>query len=265
MGAKSSETDKVLEILKNKSMELKGNTLDISAELEKHKETEYRAEDISKITLGENNTKPCKVKVMDCGSGDVPFIIEDKVCVLCFASSLHPGGGFLTGAHAQEENLCYHSNLYEIISKHENFYEFNKDNQNKGLYEDGIIYCEDVLFFRKGFKNIQPILADVIVCAAPNKGRAVKNGVKSPNIDATMTRRLEQILKVAIKHEVKTLVLGAFGCGVFKNDVEYVATETKKLLYMKGYARYFDKVIFPCMSKTDRVYREFDKTFQGWQ
>ena len=265
---KINETKVVLDIIKNGQLKIGKEMIDISEDLRKYSSIEYRKIDIDKINVNkvEKLESPCKVYIIPCGSGDVAFEPEfdnEKVCILNFASSKHPGGGFMTGAHAQEENLCYHSNLYDALCKHEKFYEYNNKNLNKSLYTDGIIYTADVLFFRKRFNNIVPKLVDVITCAAPNKGAALRSGVKSVEIDNTMTRRLEQILKVAIENGAKTLVLGAFGCGVFKNDIEYVAQETKKLLFTKGYAMYFENIIIPGMSKTDRVYKSFSRIFKG--
>ena len=268
MLAKINETKIITDIVRNGQLKLDSKTINISDDLKKYSSIEYRKDDIDKISINNDDKadNQCRFLILPCGSSDVVFEQEfenTKVCILNFASSKHPGGGFITGSHAQEENLCYHSNLYDCLSKHNEFYEFNKKHLNKGIYTDGIIYTRDVLFFRKNFKNINPKLADIITCAAPNKGVALKNGVKSIEIDNTMSRRLEQILKVAIDNGSKTLVLGAFGCGVFKNDIEYVAQETKKLLFIKGYARYFENIIIPGISKGDRVYKTFERVFRG--
>lgn len=264
--SKLSERDAVLEIINTGVLKIGKDTLDISVSLEMNNGTEYRNDQINKIDIGNSNTEVCKMYILPCGSGDVPFENEfkdTKVCILNFASSKHAGGGFMTGAHAQEENLCYHSNLYDCLSKHESFYEFNRKNLNRGLYTEGIIFTNNVLFFKQRFTNVNPRLADVITCAAPNKGAALRNGVKDIEVDKVMAARLEKILKVAIDNNVETLVLGAFGCGVFKNDVDYVANEIKKLLYMKGYAKYFKNIVIPGISKSDRVYTTFSKIFRG--
>lgn len=264
---KLNERDSVLEIINTGLLKVGKDNLDISVSLELNNGKEYRDSDINKINIKDKECKePCKTYILACGSGDIPFEEEfknNKVCILNFASSKHPGGGFMTGAHAQEENLCYHSNLYDALSKHNRFYDYNRNHLNNGLYTEGIIFTQNILFFRQKFENVKPKLADVITCAAPNKGAALRNGVKGVEVDKVMSARLEKILKVAIDNNVETLVLGAFGCGVFKNDIEYVANEIKKLLYMKGYAKYFKNIVIPGMKKTDRVYETFSRTFRG--
>lgn len=268
MGNKLVERDVTLAIMKQKQVIVGNKSIDLTRLLNHYENKEYRKDDIDKISLNKEkqNIEKCKFIITPYGSGDTPFDLQfkdKKVCILNFASSKHAGGGFMTGAYAQEEDLCYHSNLYKALSDCEKFYEENRRNNYLGLYLDGIIYTKDVVFFRKKFKNIEPVLVDVITCAAPNKGVALKNHIKPREIDETMSRRLEQILKVAIDNGAKTLVLGAFGCGVFKNDIEYVAQETKKLLTVKGYHRYFDNIVIPGISQNDRVYKTFSRIFAG--
>ena len=261
------ERDTVLNILSAGGLKVDNKFIKIADELNKHISKEYRKENIDKINVNKFDKVDgnCKVWVLPCGSGDVPYLDEfkqDKVCILNFASSKYPGGGFLTGAHAQEENLCYHSNLHDVLSKHNEFYELNRSNTYRGLYLDGIIYSINVLFFRQNFTNKEPVFANVITCAAPNMGVALKNGVSKSEVENTMKRRLEAIMKVSIDNGNRTLVLGAFGCGVFKNDVKYVAEITRDLLFKTGYGRYFNNIIIPAISEDDRVYKTFKEVFK---
>lgn len=264
---KTNERDAVISIVKSGILNVGTDKIDIAESLEVNSSIIYRDKQISSIsTTGKINKEQCKTYILSCGSGDIPFderFKHKKVCILNFASSKNPGGGFMTGANAQEENLCYHSNLYDCLAKHMSFYEFNRNNLNKGLYTEGIIFTKDVLFFKKNFKNVAPKFADVITCAAPNKGAALRNGVKSIDIDKVMSARLEKILKVAIDNDVETLVLGAFGCGVFKNDIDYVANEIRKLLYVKGYARYFKNIVIPVLKPNGKEYSSFVNAFRG--
>lgn len=260
------QTNVTLDILEEQRIKVGSKWIDLSKHLDKYQSKEYRVKDIEKINITEKEkTNSCRIHIIDCGSGDVPFLDDykdTKVCVLNFASSKHPGGGFMTGAKAQEEDLCYHSNLYPALCEHKKFYEYNRNHLENCLYTDGIIYIDNVCFFRYHFKNMEPVFVNVITCPAPNKGQALKCGVKSSIIDETMTRRLEQIMKVAIENNNRTLVLGAFGCGVFKNDINYVAMEIKKLLANKGYIKYFDNIVIPTLDK-GKTYEVFKNTFRG--
>ncbi len=87
-----------------------------------------------------------------------------KTALLNFASFLHPGGGFLNGAMAQEEALCHASTLYNVLSQIPDFYRQNAAVRNNGLYQNMALYSPGILFFLGN----QMRSCDVITCAAPN-------------------------------------------------------------------------------------------------
>lgn len=149
-----------------------------------------------------------------------------KVGVLNFASFKNPGGMFLEGSVAQEESICHNTNLYDILSNDKlikEFYEPNKKELNLGLYSDNAIFTDNVILFdescRKPVGNIS-----VITCAAPNAG-TVKRYQKASEDEITfaMKKRIHLIINIALLHNIDVLILGAFGCGVFRNDPETVS------------------------------------------
>lgn len=170
------------------------------------------------------------------------FSCGDKnIAVLNFASFKNPGGRFLDGSMAQEEFLCHHSTLYNVLREFNNaFYKPNKKLLNRGLYADRLIYSKDILFIGPD-NNIKK--ADVITCAAPN----IKPGLKYKTItmsevEHVLVNRILLILNAAYKNNVDTLILGAFGCGVFGNDPAMVSNIFEILLYK--FDGCFDKVVF---------------------
>lgn len=157
------------------------------------------------------------------------------LCVLNFASYKRPGGGFLNGAIAQEESICHESTLYNVISSRKfiSYYENNKKDTNKGLYKNKAIYSPNIVFTNCGK------MVNVITCAAPNL--SAFNGLKYEANIAIMDR-IKFILNIAEKNNETELILGAFGCGIFKNDPEFVAYTFKHILHSNNY--HFKKVIF---------------------
>lgn len=261
------EAAKVQSIVNTGKLSVGRNNIDISSDLHKWSTTVYRAKDIDEINVErfEKSENQCKYTVLADGSDRVAFnsrYTDKKICVLNFASSKNPGGGFLGGAMAQEEALCQASNLYSILERHLPFYEYNREHLNRGQYTDGIIFCEDCLFFRNNYKNVEPKLVDVITCAAPNAKAARRNGVSEAEIECTMSRRIEQILKVAIANNVKILALGAFGCGVFGNDPNKVASIMWTILEIRGLGKYFDEIIFPMNGTSGENVKAFAKVFK---
>jgi uncharacterized protein (TIGR02452 family) len=84
----------------------------------------------------------------------------------------------------------------------------------------------------------------VITCAAPNAG-ALQNNRRPElaQVEATLRRRAELVLRVAVAHGLRTLVLGAWGAGVFGNDPVMVAAAFGDLLDDR-FAGAFDHVAF---------------------
>lgn len=167
---------------------------------------------------------------------------DGKTAVLNFASYKNPGGMFINGSSAQEEFLCHHSFLYNVLNRKTNYYFYNMAHKNRALYENRALYSPGVLFEKEyKFKSF-----DVITCAAPNRGAAIEYGKVSEkeNSDA-LADRIKFVLDIADHNKVDTLILGAFGCGVFKQDAAEVAK-----LFLKGIKNYgFKKVVFAVPNK----------------
>lgn len=163
-----------------------------------------------------------------------------RICVLNFADYMHPGGKFLEGSSAQEESLCHASVLFNILKSERirgMFYDAHRGKANRCCYSDHLLYVPEVWF--EG-----DIMCDVIVCAAPNKGAAMNyHSVNALTADMYMQERCNAVLQAAAYHRVDTLILGAFGCGVFRNDPRVVSERFKALLDGR-YQGSFKRVIF---------------------
>jgi uncharacterized protein (TIGR02452 family) len=163
-----------------------------------------------------------------------------KVAALNFASYKEPGGKFLEGSTAQEESLCHTSFLYNVLREHQDYYDENRKNLNRGLYTNAAIYSPDVGFTKDSGFNWAS--ADIITCAAPNWGTAEKNGVNHDENLLALTSRCLFVLDIALANKVDTLILGAYGCGVFKQDPVEVCNTFLELLDRFG--KTFDTVVF---------------------
>lgn len=168
------------------------------------------------------------------------YVDGEKICVLDFASYNSPGGKFIDGSSAQEESLCHESFLYNVLHSNdivERFYDKHKGASEKCLYTSHMLYIPGVMF-----RNSVP--CDVIVCAAPNKKAAMKYHNVMPHIvDRAMEDRCAAVLKTAWQTGVDTLILGAFGCGVFGNSPSLVANAFGDLL-SGPFAYCFKTVVF---------------------
>lgn len=170
-----------------------------------------------------------------------------KTAVLNFASYKNPGGKFFEGSTAQEESLCHASNLYNILREFPQYYEWNKAHNNRALYTNRALYIKDVLFLDEsvcvyGADPLQ-VKADVITCAAPNYNAAGRYAKVTPEENETaLAKRIKFVLDVAEDNGVETLILGAFGAGVFGQDGMMVAKYFKR--YLKEYDYHFKNIYF---------------------
>jgi uncharacterized protein (TIGR02452 family) len=166
-----------------------------------------------------------------------------RTCVLNFASASNPGGGVVNGSSAQEEALCRCSTLYFNLNTNEmwsGFY-FPHRAARDPIHNDDAIYTPRVTVFKgdTAFPTTLPesewYEVDVISCAAPNLREHPSNPMNSGDGDrrielsadelrAIHERRLTRILDIAAANGEEAVILGAFGCGAFRNDPNVVST-----------------------------------------
>lgn len=185
-----------------------------------------------------------------------------KTAVLNFASYKNPGGRFLDGSTAQEEYLCHHSFLYNVLEKFGDYYQYNNMNKNRALYHNRAIYTPNIMFTTPNM----PICfyCDVITCAAPNKSVACRYKMATPHENTiALSSRIRFILNIAAEQKVDTLILGAFGCGVFGQDPIETAEIFKQYLSSE-FKNVFGKVIFAIPRSNKSVnYNAFYKVFNS--
>ena len=196
--------------------------------------------------------------------------IGKKTAVLSFANN-HDIGGAPFSAGAQEESLCRCSTLFPCLQamdvpfykKHQ--YQFNAKIIN-ALGNDDLIYTPDVVVFKKDerTKIIEPKImpredwykVNIITCAAP----ILKYIPRPINYEQIITRRIKRILDVATAEQNEVLILGAWGCGDYKNPIDVVAKVFVTLL--QNY--HFDTVEF-ALSSGDGKGSAFDREIQALQ
>lgn len=174
---------------------------------------------------------------------------EGKTCVLNFASFKNPGGGFLKGAVAQEEYLCQNSMLYNVLSQFTSYYEKNRLNTNDALYWNRAIYSPGIVVLPSEVK------VDVLSCAAPNI--KASRMIDSKKVQAVISR-IKFVLDILEKEACDTVILGAFGCGVFGNDPRFVA----KTFRSQGVLhRGFKRVVFAIPNSKSVNHRAFEEVY----
>ncbi|WP_067545097.1 TIGR02452 family protein [Nocardia crassostreae] len=166
-----------------------------------------------------------------------------SVAVLNFASARNPGGGYLRGARAQEEDLCRSALLYRCLLEAPDYYAAHRASADL-RYSHRVIFSPGVPVIRdeRGELVAQPIPVSFLTSPAPNAGQLALRSDGPISVRAVLAERAERVLAVAARHGVRELVLGAWGCGVFRNDPVEVAEAFDLALRRHGAA--FDRIVF---------------------
>lgn len=172
---------------------------------------------------------------------------QTGVGVLNFASARNPGGGYLGGARAQEEDLCRSSALYTTLLEARDYYDAHRANRDT-RYSHRVIYSPDVPVYRDDKSRLleSPYQVSFLTSPAPNAGALGRTDPHAlAGVRDLIVERAARVLAVALHHDVRVLVLGAWGCGVFRNNPVDVAGVFAFHLGEGGaFAGRFERVVF---------------------
>lgn len=196
--------------------------------------------------------------------------VNSRIGVLNFASAKNPGGGFRGGAQAQEESLARSSGLYPSLLQGSPYYRYHRSHRNL-FYSDHMIYSPGCPVFRNDGGSLleQPYLVNFITSPAPNAGAMKQaSGDLAAKLQEVFSERASKLLGLAIHQGCDVLVLGAWGCGVFRNDPAMVSQVFWELLGPDmPYEKRFQTVAFSVMdrSQDQRTYNVFLERFSASQ
>lgn len=175
----------------------------------------------------------CPVQILD----DLDVTIENKDCVdaaldlveagfrpalLNMANAEAAGGGWKTGAAAQEEDLFRRSDYHLLVDpthyQHPHF----------PLHGQACIYTPCVQYFRRGrdqgYEFMEsPVTIATIACAAYVKPETSGTRLVKEKEVGTLGK-LRTVFNAARLHGHDSIVLSAFGCGAFGNPPHAMAT-----------------------------------------
>lgn len=169
---------------------------------------------------------------------------------LNFASALNPGGGFLSGARAQEESLCRSSGLHAcLVGQPMYVHHIAADDP---MYTSWLLYSPGVPVFRDDDGALLEELwtCAFITAAAPMvKELRQRDPGRLPELAAVMTERIDRVLAIAARYAHPSVVLGAWGCGAFGGDSEMIA-EIFHAALRGPYRGAFETVVFAVLDAT---------------
>ena len=154
------------------------------------------------------------------------------------------------------------SGLYSCLLKAPEYYDFHR-NLNTCLYSDHMIYSLQVPILKDEYGNLLDEAVCVTVVTSPAVNAGVVKSRETGNIDKiipVMRTRIQKLLALSLYRQHTTLILGAWGCGVFQNDPE----EISQLFYeaLTGrFAGQFKKVVFAVKTNKESMIEPFRKKF----
>jgi uncharacterized protein (TIGR02452 family) len=219
------------------------DTLNITAGFKNSLTTKHTTEDIDYPEDLDFNAGSSRVLVQPTDS--VSALVDysrmlERVCVLNMASPKRPGGGVARGARAQEECLFRCSNLSQVISS--DFYPLE---DNECLYTKDAVFVKD---FNYALLS-KPVMADVITIPAIH----LTSNDPCDNYEQITKQKIRLMLSVPWQNKARHLILGAWGCGVFRNDPETMAGFFRDVLEDEGFKYFYDTVVFAVINDKNSV------------
>ena len=177
------------------------------------------------------------------------------IMVLNFASGTHPGGGWLRGSEAQEESLARASDLVCSLERWPQYYQANEG--ASPYYTDHAIWSPGVTFFRGDRDTVLVPRYNANVLTIPAPKRVDMKMSDESALYKVLQHRIKCMFAQAFQCQQRHLVLGAWGCGVFRNDPKVVAKLFREEL--EQWKHIFTSVTFAIHDSTERqqVYHAF--------
>ena len=153
--------------------------------------------------------------------------------ILNMANRHTPGGGVINGARAQEESLFRQSNLcvslYQFDEYHAGLLGLPLGNGRYPMDRNtGGIYSGRVTFFRTSSRKGDALVATPFECAvvsvaAINRPDLTSDGRLVDWAVVATKKKIRSMLRIGLLHGHDAIVLGAWGCGAFRNPPEHMA------------------------------------------
>lgn len=232
------------------------NTLSIISTIPQEPSVRYRGLLNSRTVPVLSGKSIIDIKNEDCIDACVRIILlypDSRVGLLNMASDLSPGGGVVKGARAQEEDICRRTTLYPTLTQ-----------QRYPLASDEVVYTPNVKIVKESDYSRCLSLVNIagIVSAAALR-RPVLNdlGELNQRDKDLLKNKVRMVLETFEYHKMDHIVLGAWGCGAFRNPPKQVAEIFREILNEFDFRRVTFAIATPWAHDRKNLI-EFGKVFQ---
>lgn len=194
------------------------------------------------VSVEDIDTLDASINLVSCGLNPL---------VLNMASKYKAGGGVRNGATAQEEVIFRRTNAC-VVYPRSNTYPLDD-------YE--IIYSPEIqILFDRSYKILNNFVSISMIGVHALKNPKLIRGELHDDDYELMYEKIESIFKLALINGHDSLVLGALGCGAYKNPPEDISEIYFDLLEI--YGKYFKKIIFAILVCKDTDMHNYNTFLQ---
>lgn len=187
----------------------------------------------------------CNIEVIQGDSIDVAKNYFNPV-ILNMANYKYPGGGWKKGFYAQEESLFLRTTLSKTLD-----YSFYPILDVSGIYSKNVLVIRDNNLKELKEKNKYKT-SFITVAALPCHSHNIDDEI----FDKMTMKKISLMFKIAIANGHKNIILGAFGCGAYKNPVFRIIYIFNEII--RKYKQYFESIVFAIISKEESEKRYFN-------
>lgn len=229
------------------------------------------------------NSEPTIVEVqnIDCLYAGVQLKEEGyNPAVLNMASRHNPGGGVTTGSGAQEETLFRRTNLFRSLYQFAHYakqYGITPSHNQYPLDRNfGGVYTPDAIYFReseqKGYALLDnPVALSFISVAGVNRPELTADNMIADHLVEQVKDKIRTIFRIGLANRHDSLVLGALGCGAFRNPPRHVARLFHEVMDEPEFKNRYKKIVFAILDdhnahknhNQEGNFKPFEEEFAG--
>lgn len=180
------------------------------------------------------------------------------------------GGGYLSGAGAQEENLFRRTNYVQHLADPDKEFDPKRKWQYR-LPEFSCVYSRNVFIIRASEAEGYAFLANPVpmsflaIPAYPNPPLTKDKQRLIPNVAEKTKQKIRCMLSTGLHHGHDALVLSALGCGAFRNPPRHMAQLFKEVLFEEEFVNRYKYISFAILddhnARGEGNYRPFFEVF----
>jgi uncharacterized protein (TIGR02452 family) len=207
------------------------------------------------------NTQYGIVSLDSVDAGNQLIALGYNPAVLNMACEDGPGGGVIGGCYGQEESLFRRTDLFKHMypfSNHAEEYGLKREERQYPLKGSNCgVYVHNAIVFRatevEGYKLLShPYTLSFIAVPAIRDPELTETNRLTLRNTLVAKEKIKTILSIALINGHDSIVLGAWGCGIFHNPPQHIASLFKEIIECDEFKNKFKTICFAILE--DPIY-----------